>query len=113
MTWYIYKFQSFKAISKPNLTNLDIVGGKDAAQFKHLQHGGGAVIGDAVTLQDVLCDHHLPGQPALPESSIEGENVRQVTRLTTAAAFILLHAFGDGLHFSLLAVGSCGVNRLK
>lgn len=89
-------------------TNLDIVGGQDASQIKHLQHGGGTVISDAVALKHIFCDKHLPGQPALSKSSIKGQNVRQVAWLTATAALIFLHPFSDGFHFPLLAVGPCG-----
>lgn len=88
-------------------TNLDIIGGQDASQIEHLQHGGGAVIGDAVALKHIFCDKHLPGQPALSKSSIKGQNVRQVARLATTAAFVFLYPFSDSLHFPLLAVSSC------
>lgn len=73
-----------------------------------MQHGGGVVVTDAVTLQHVLGGRHLPGEPALPEGGVERQHVRQVTRLAAAAALVLLDAFCDGLDFPLLTVGACG-----
>lgn len=87
-------------------TNLNIVSGEDAPQVEHLQHGGGAVVGDAVALQNIFGDQNLPGQPALTEGSVEGQDVREVARLAAAAALVFLHSFGDGLHFPLLAVST-------
>ncbi|KAF3845301.1 hypothetical protein F7725_008464 [Dissostichus mawsoni] len=57
-----------------------------------------------------LVTRNLPGQPALAEGGVEGEEVREVTRLAAAAALVLLHPLSDGLHLPLLAVRSCGGN---
>lgn len=87
-------------------TNLDIIGGEDAPQVKHLQHGGGAVVSDAVSFQNILSDQNLPGQPALPKRSVERQAVRKMPWFTAAATLVFLNTFSDGLHFSLLTVGS-------
>lgn len=71
-----------------------------------MQHGGCVVLTDAVTLQQVLGGHHLPGQPTQVESRIAGEHVGKVPWLTAAARIIFLHALCDGLHLPLLAVGT-------
>ena len=65
-------------------TYLDVAGEEDLAEVKHLQHGGCAVVRDAVAFQHVLGHHHLPRQPALPKGCVEGQQVGQVTRLTAA-----------------------------
>lgn len=83
---------------------LDIVSDKDSAQIEHLQHGGSVVVDDAVSLQDVLRPCDLPRQPAQVEGCITGQQVRQVPRLTTAAAFVVFISFCYSFHLSLLAV---------
>lgn len=89
-------------------TNLDIIGGEDAPQIEHLQHRGSTVVSDAVSFQNVFGDQNLPGQPALPKGGIEWQAVRKMARFTAAATLVFLNAFSDGLHFSLLTVGSLG-----
>lgn len=85
-------------------TYLQVVGDEQLSQVVHLQHCGGVVLTDAITLQQVFGGHHLPGQPAQVESSIARQHVRQVAWLAAAARVVLLHALRDGLHLSLLAV---------
>lgn len=96
------------ATTQPQSPYLDIVGDKDLAEVKHLQHGSCVVVTDAIAFQHILAGCHLPGQPALPKGSIEGQDPGQVTRLTATAALIFLHTFRDGLHLTLLAVCACG-----
>lgn len=87
-----------------NETYLQVVGDEQLSQIVHLQHRGGVVLTDAVTFQQVLGGHHLPGQPAQVERRVARQHVRQVTRLAAAAGVVLLHALCDGLHLPLLAV---------
>ena len=93
------------------MAHLDIVRDEHLPQVKHLQHGGGRVVRDAVSLQHVLGDEHLPGQPALVEGGVEGEEVGQVARLTAAETFVLFDALRDGFYLALLAVGACAEGK--
>lgn len=83
---------------------LDIVSDKDSAQVEHLQHCCSVVVNDAVSFQDVLGSRDLPRQPAQVKGCITGQQVRQVPRLTAAAAFVVFISFCYSFHFSLLAV---------
>lgn len=83
---------------------LQVVGNEQLSEIVHLQHCGGVVLTDAVTLQQVLSGHRLPSQPTQVEGSVARKHVGQVAWLTAAACIVLLHALCDGLHLSLLAV---------
>ena len=62
---------------------LDVVCDEHFAQVEDGQHGGGAVVRDAVALEHVLGDHDLPGQPVLVERGVQRQEVRQVAGLET------------------------------
>lgn len=96
-----------------NETYLQVVGDEQLSEVVHLQHSGGVVLTDAVTLQQVLGGHHLPGQPAQVEGRVARQHVGQVTRLAAAARIVFLHALCDGLHLSLLAVCTCDGGRWR
>lgn len=87
-------------------TYFQVVGDEQLSEVVHLQHGGGVVLADAVTLQQVLSGGHFPGQPAQVEGGVARQQVRQVARLAAAAPVVLLHALCDGLHLPLLTVGT-------
>lgn len=87
-------------------THLDVVGDEDLAVLEHLQRGTGQVVRDGVALDDVLGGHHLPGQPSGGEHGVGAEQTWQVAGIATAAAVVVLHVLGDGLHLALLAVGA-------
>ncbi len=93
--------------------DLNVVGGEDSPQIKHLQHRRGAVIGDAVALQGVFSDQNLPGQPALPERSIKGQQMGEMTRLTATTAFIFFNSLCYRLHLPLLAIRPWDRERKK
>lgn len=84
--------------------DLNVVGGEDSPQIKHLQHRRCTVIGDAVALQGVFGDQNLPGQPALSKRSIKGQQMGEMTRLTATTAFIFFNSLCYRLHLPLLAV---------
>ncbi len=118
--WHIENLTSKKG------TNLDIIVDEDFSEVKHLEDGLGRVVGDGVAFQDVFDGAHFPCQSALPKCGVHAQHMRQmsfkvslpseklyasceshpVTRFTAAAAHVLLHPLGDGLHFSLLTVGA-------
>ena len=85
---------------------LDVVEDQDLPPVPGVEHGLGAVVGDAVALQHVLDGAHLPGQPPLTKCSIDTQHVGQMARVTTTTSFIILDTLSYSLHFSLLAVGS-------
>lgn len=85
---------------------LDIVSDQEPAEVEHLQHGGRVVVYDAVALQDVLRARDLPGEPAEVKGRVAGQQVWQVAGSAAAAPAVILVAFHDAFHLSLLAIGS-------
>lgn len=83
---------------------LQVVSYEQLPEIIHLQHRGGIILTDAVTLQQVLGGRHLPGQPAQVEGCIARQHMGQVTWLTAAACIIFLHTLRNGFHLPLLAV---------
>ncbi len=86
------------------MPHLDVVVDEDLPEIEDLEDGLGRVVGDGVSLEDVLDGGHLPGEPPLAEGGVDAEHARRVAGLAAAAPAVLLHALRDRLHLALLAV---------
>ena len=66
----------------------------------------GLVLCDAVAMEGVAGGDHFPGQPAGGQGLVAGEEEGEVAWLATAAALVVRDRLRDGLHLSLVAVGT-------